>query len=214
MADANDGLSGYVRHLFAREDTVLEELRQESGRRGLPEISISAEVGRLLQVLLAASGARRVLEIGTLAGYSAIWMARALPPDGRVVSLEIDQDRAELARSYVERAGLGERVEIRCGDAADLLPELERAGARFDAVFIDADKESYGTYLDHALVLVRPSGLILADNAFWSGRVLEPDPEDESTRAVQAFNRRLAEDRRLIATLLPVRDGLAVAVVR
>jgi caffeoyl-CoA O-methyltransferase len=214
MSDEANGLVAYVEHLFAPEDSILDELRRESERRGLPAISISAEVGRLLQVLLAAAGARRVLEIGTLGGYSAIWMARALPEAGHVLSLEIDPERAELARSFVARAGLQDRIEIRTGDALAVLPELGRAGERFDAIFIDADKESYGTYLDHALALVRPGGLILADNAFRSGAVLEPEPDEEGTRAVQRFNRRLAGDERLLATVVPVRDGVAVAVVR
>jgi caffeoyl-CoA O-methyltransferase len=214
LSSEGSGLSSYVEGLFAPEDALLEEIRRESERQGLPAISISAEVGRLLQVLLAANGADRVLEIGTLSGYSAIWMARALPDHGYLLTLEVDPGRAQLARSFVERAGLAHRVDVQIGDATALLPELERAGERFDAIFIDADKESYEAYLDHALALVRPGGLIMADNAFWSGRVLEPEPDEEGTRAVQRFNRRLADDERLLATVVPIRDGLAVAVVR
>ena len=207
-------LQRYVEGLFAPEDALLEALRQEIGRQGLPEISISAEVGRALQLLLRAVGARRVLEIGTLGGYSAIWMARALPPDGALVSLEVDPDRAALARRFLDRAGLADVVEVRVGDARALLPGLAEAEpAGFDAVFIDADKEGYVEYLRHARALVRPGGLILADNAFWSGRVLEESPESEGTRGVQAFNRALAGADGLTATILPVRDGLAVAVV-
>lgn len=214
MTEPDAGLSGYVQKLFAAEDGVLQEVRAESARRGLPEISVSAEVGRLLQLLLTAIDARTVLEIGTLGGYSAIWMARSLPADGRLLTLEIDPERAEVARTFIERAGLGSVVEVRVGDAVAILPGMAAAGDRFDAVFIDADKERYPDYLEHALALVRPGGLILADNAFWSGRVLEEDGADEGTRAVQRFNRRLAEHPGLVATVIPIRDGLAAAVVR
>lgn len=204
-------LSGYVRSLFAAEDTVLEELRYEVSRRGLPEIHISAEQGRLLQVLLRAVGARRVLEVGTLGGYSAIWMARALPADGLLLTLEIDPAHAAFAREFVERAGLEGRVEVRTGDAAASMEALD-AAEPFDAVFIDADKEGYPAYLDQALRLLRPGGLVLADNAFWSGRVLDEDADEGGTRGVRAFNRRLAEHPGLTGTIIPMRDGLAVAV--
>jgi caffeoyl-CoA O-methyltransferase len=214
VTEPDAGLSGYVQELFAPEDAVLQELRAESARCGLPEISVSAEVGRLLQLLLTTIQARTVLEIGTLGGYSGIWMARSLPADGRLLTLEIDPERAEVARTFIERAGLGAVVEVRVGDAIDILPGIAAAGDRFDAVFIDADKERYPDYLEHALTLVRPGGLILADNAFWSGRVLDEDDADEGTRAVQRFNRRLAEHPGLVATIIPIRDGLAAAVVR
>jgi caffeoyl-CoA O-methyltransferase len=207
-------LSDYIAELFAPEDALLQEVRAEAGRRGLPEIAISAEVGRLLQVLLVSIGARRVLEIGTLAGYSAIWIARALGPDGRLVTLEIDPARADLARSFLQRAGLAHRTEVRVGDALETTADLVRQGERFDAVFIDADKERYPAYLDLALELVRTGGLILADNALWSGRVLDDPPEDQGTAAVQAFNRALARHPRLVSTIVPVRDGVAVGVVR
>jgi len=216
-ADLSVLLSGYVRRLFAGEDEVLEELRYEISRQGLPEIYISAEVGRLLQVLLAAIGARRVLEVGTLGGYSALWMARALPADGHLLTLEIDPDRAAFARSFVSRAGLDSVVEVRVGEARAALDELVddlAAGAAepFDAIFIDADKESYTAYLDAALELVRPGGLILADNAFRDGRVLDDDPDD-ATRGVMEYNERAASHERLATTIIPIRDGLVVSVV-
>ena len=212
--DMGERLSEYVSGQFAEEGEVLAELRSEIGRRGLPEIHISAEVGRLLQVLLTAVGAERVLEVGTLGGYSALWMARALPANGRLVTLEIDPERADLAREFIDRAGLGAVVEVRVGDARALMAEMVEAKVEpYDAVFIDADKESYVEYLERSLQLVRPGGLILADNAFRDGRVLDDDP-DEATRGVLDYNRRVAEDDRLISTILPVRDGVAVSVVR
>lgn len=207
-------LSGYIGRLFAPEDDVLRELREESRRHGLPQISIAPEVGKLLQVLLTAVGARRVLEIGTLAGYSTIWMARALPPGGRVVTLEIDANRAALAREFSRRAGLGDAVEVRVGIAGDALSRLAEEGEPFDACFIDADKESYPLYLRWARELVRPGGLILADNAFWRGAVLQEPPPDDDTLAIQDFNRHLARSPELCSTIIPIGDGLAVAVIR
>ncbi|HEX3868194.1 MAG TPA: O-methyltransferase, partial [Gemmatimonadaceae bacterium] len=177
----------------------------------LPPIAISADEGRLLQVLLVAINARRVLEVGTLGGYSAICMARALPPAGRVTSIEIDPAHAAFARRYVDRAGLSERVEIREGRALDVLPALD--GERYDAMFLDADKEPLPTYFDWALRLVRPGGLIIGDNALWGGRVYEND-DDATTRAVREFNRRMASDPRVLSIIVPTHDGVAVAVVR
>lgn len=204
----------YVTRLFAPEDELLVELREEIARQELPEIFISAELGRLLQVLLTTIGARRVVEVGTLGGYSALWMARALPPDGRLVSLELREDRADLARDFVRRAGLDGVVDVRVGEARHVLAELVGAeGRTFDAAFIDADKEGYVEYLDRSLELVRPGGLILADNAFRNGTVLDDDP-DEATRGVLEYNARVAEDDRLESTIVPIRDGLAVSVVR
>lgn len=206
-------LDEYVRSLFAAEDEVLEALREEIARQGLPEIYVSAEVGRLLQLLLTAVGARRVLEVGTLGGYSAIWMARSLPAGGRLLTLELDPDRGAFARRFVARAGLESVVEVQVGDARELLKELVAADSEpFDAVFIDADKESYVEYLERSLELVRPGGLIMADNALWEGRVLDDDPDD-ATRGIQSYNDRIAAHQRLLSTIIPVRDGVAVSVV-
>lgn len=207
-------LSGYTRRLFAREDEVLEELRYEIARQELPEIYISPEQGRLLQVLLASVEARAVLEIGTLGGYSAIWMARALPPDGVLVTIENREERAAFARDFVGRAGLEAVIQVRVGEALNVLKRLDDEDARFDAVFIDADKERYGEYLDWALALVRPGGLILGDNAYQAGRIVDDDPDSEAVAAMQAFNERLADDPRLVSTIIPIRDGLTVSVVR
>lgn len=207
-----DRLDEYVGGLFAREDAVLASLREAADREGLPPIAISPRAGRAIQVLLQAIGARRVLEVGTLGGYSAIWIARALPDEGSVLSLEVEAGHAAFARRYLERAGVASRVEVRVGRALDLLPALD--GERFDAVFLDADKEPLPTYLDWALRLTRRGGLVLADNALWGGRVADPAVQDPATQAVREFNRRLAAEPRLDATILPVGDGLAVGVVR
>jgi predicted O-methyltransferase YrrM len=207
----HDGTSDYLAALFAPEDATLLALREEADRSGLPPISISPDEGRLLQVLVHAVGARRVLEVGTLGGYSAIWMARALPPGGSLLTLEIEPSHAEFARRHLARAGLADRVEVRVGRALDLLPALD--GERFDAVFLDADKEPLPTYFDWALRLLRPGGLLIADNALWGGRVLDERVDDEATRAVREFNRRLATDPRVTGIVVPTHDGVGIGIV-
>jgi caffeoyl-CoA O-methyltransferase len=208
----SDRTGDYISALFAPEDELLVSLREEADRTGLPPISVSADEGRLLQVLLASIGARRVLEVGTLGGYSAIWMARALPADGELVSIEIEPRHAEFARRYIERAGLSDRIEIRVGRALDVLPSLD--GEQFDAVFIDADKEPMPTYFEWAVRLLRPGGLVIADNALWGGKVFDDAENDEKTKAVREFNRRMASDPRILSILVPTHDGVAIGVIR
>jgi len=207
----SDRVDEYIASLFARDDDVLAALREAADREGLPPISISAVTGRLLQILLCAVRAERVLEVGTLGGYSGIWMARALPASGRLVTIELDERHAEFARGYFARAGLESRIDLRVGRALDVLPAFD--GERFDAIFLDADKEPLPTYFDWALRLLRPGGLLIADNALWGGRVLDPETADEGTRGIREFNRRLASDQRVTGTIVPVGDGVAVAVV-
>lgn len=208
----HDGLDRYVRHLFAREDDRLREIRRRADEAGLPRIQLPPATARAVQLLLRASGARRVVEVGTLAGYSAVWIARALPADGRLTTLELDPERAEVARRSVEAAGLAERVEVREGDAVDTLAALGPDGG-WDAVFLDADKGRYAAYLEEAARLLRPGGLLMADNAFWKGLVLAPESSsDERAMLIHDFNQRLAADPRFDATILPVGDGLAAAV--
>lgn len=208
----SDEIANYLASLFGREDEVLISLREEADRTGLPPIAISPDMGRLLQVLLSAIGARRVLEVGTLGGYSAIWIARALPEEGQLLSIELEPAHAAFARRFLERAGLADRVEIRVGRALEILPALD--GERFDAVFLDADKEPLPTYLEWALRLVRPGGLIIADNALWGGRVLDERSDDPATLAVREFNKRLAEHPRITGIVVPTHDGVAIGVVR
>lgn len=208
----SDRSEDYLCALFAPEDELLVALREEADRTGLPPIAVSPDAGRLLQVLLRTAGARRVLEVGTLGGYSAIWMARALPHDGRLLTLEADPRHAAFARRYLARAGLADRVEVREGRALELLPALD--GEQFDAVFLDADKEPLPTYLEWAIRLLRPGGLVIADNALWGGRVVDATVDDPATRGVREFNRRLATDPRLTGIVVPTHDGVAIGVVR
>jgi caffeoyl-CoA O-methyltransferase len=207
----------YIEERFAPQDEALEAAVRESRRTGLPEIQVSPNEAKLLQLLAEVVGARRILEVGTLGGYSAIHFGRALPEDGTLVSLEIDERHAEVARENVERAGLSDKVEIRVGDARELLARIAESGeGPFDVVFIDADKEGYPEYLEWAMGLTRPGSLILGDNTVRGGSIL--DPQDNSARATNEFNERIAGDPRLSAIVLPILreriDGLTIARVR
>jgi caffeoyl-CoA O-methyltransferase len=210
-------IDDYIEGLFAPQDAALEAAVRESQRARLPEIQVSPNEGKLLQLLAEMVGARRVLEIGTLGGYSAINLARGLAEDGVLISLEIDEHHAEVARENVERAGLGDRIEVRVGDARELLAELVESNEKpFDIVFIDADKESYLEYLEWSMRLSRPGSLILGDNTIRGGSVL--DLQDDSAQATRDFNRTIANDPRLSAIVVPLIrervDGLAIARVR
>ena len=206
----------YIERLFAPPDPALENALRRSREAGLPKINVSPNEGRLLQLLVGIAGARRILEVGTLGGYSTIHLARALPEEGVLISLELNEAHAEVARKNIAQAGLGEKVEVRVGDARTLLAEMVEEGTGpFDLTFIDADKEGYLEYLEWSLRLSRPGSLILADNAIRGGSVIEP--EDESARATHGFNDALAKDLRLSALILPLIrgwvDGLAIARV-
>jgi predicted O-methyltransferase YrrM len=212
-----DLIDSYVAGLFSPQDPALENALRRSREAGLPEIQVSPNGGRLLQLLAEIAGARRVLEIGTLGGYSAIHLARALPKDGTLVTLESNERYAEVARQNLEYAGLAGKVEIRVGDARELLAAMAEGGEEpFDLTFVDADKPAYPDYLGWALGLSRPGSLILADNVIQGGSVL--DPTDEWARAANEVNETMARDPRLSALVLPsIRgrvDGLAVARVR
>lgn len=202
---------GYIRELFAQEDDLLREIREEAAERGLPDIHIRPEEGRMLQFLLKTVSARRVLEVGALAGYSGVWIARALPEDGRLFSLEKDAERARIVRESFRRAGLSEKAEVRVGQAPGGLEALSTEGP-FCAVFLDADKSGYPDYLDWALDNVRVGGLVLAHNAFQRGRVLDPEQDSDAVLGVRAFNERLAEEPQLFGTIIPIGDGIAAAV--
>lgn len=202
-------LEEYVEELFAVEDRALADTRKASRRAKLPDIAISAEEGKVLLVLLRAIGARRVLEIGTLGGYSGVWIARALPPGGMLTTIEANPDNARVARGSFQRAGVSDRVQLLEGRALEVLSALDPG---YDAVFVDADKEPLEEYYHASMRVLRPGGLLLCDNAFISGRVLDRSDRAADVNGVRAFNRLAAEDPRLTATVLPVRDGLLVGV--
>ncbi|HLY31425.1 MAG TPA: O-methyltransferase [Ktedonobacterales bacterium] len=204
--------------LFAPEDEALRAAREATQANDMPAIEISPLQGRLLQVLARLCNARSILEIGALAGYSGIWLARALPADGRFISLEVSEKHAQVARASLARAGIAAHTEVRVGPGAELLPALV-AEAPFDLIFIDADKPGYLTYLDWALKLARPGSVIVADNCIRSGPPLAENyaAGDDTVRTVGEYDRRVASDPRLLSVALPIdeggMDGFAISVV-
>ena len=208
-------VDGYIDSLFDTTDEALEAALKASDEAGLPEIQVSPGQGKLIYLLAKLTGARRILEIGTLGGYSSIWLARALPEGGKLVTLEYEALHADVARKNIERAGLADRVEIVRGAALDTLPMFENAEP-FEMVFIDADKENYPGYLNWSLRLTRPGGLIVADNVVREGAILDASSEDEVIVGTRRFNELLAADDRAEAVILQVvgtkgHDGLAIA---
>lgn len=207
----------YVNSQLIPADPVLDAAQRAAAEAGLPAISVSAAQGRFLHLLARIAGARRILEIGTLAGYSTIWLARALPPGGRLVSLEYDPKHAEVARSNIERAGLTPVVEVRVGRAIDLLPALE-GGEPFDLVFIDADKPSTSDYFSWALKLARKGGVVVVDNVVRGGKVIDASGQDRDVEGMRRFLARLAAEPRATGTTLQTvgakgYDGFALIVV-
>jgi len=203
MAENNlhERLDDYVNDLFVHEDDALAWIKAETSRHDMPAINLKSFEGRLLQMLIYMLGARKVVEIGTLAGYSAVWIARALPAGGKLYTLEKSS----------KHAGVGDRVELLEGDAHDSLRKITAKGP-FDLVFIDADKGGYIDYLAWAVDNLRPGGMVAAHNAFRHGAVLAPENDDD--RTIQAFNAALAKDTRLESTILAVGDGMAVGIKR
>jgi predicted O-methyltransferase YrrM len=209
----------YFSKLLVPQDAVFDAAVKANQQAGLPQIDVTALQGKFLEFLVRISGARCILEIGTLGGYSTLWLARALPGDGRIVTLELDPHHAEVARANLENAGVLDSVELIVGPAIETLPTLRNsAAAPFDLIFIDADKKSYPEYLHWALKLSRPGTVIVADNVVRQGKVVEPDCDDPNVRGVRRFTELVAAEPRLSATVLQTvgakgYDGFALAVV-
>lgn len=205
----DEKLDRYVTELFAAEDPILAKIRARHAAEGLPEINVSPEEGKLLHLLLLTIQAKRVLEIGALGGYSGVWLARALPAGGELTTIEKDPKHARVAREAFDMARLHGRVRLLEGAALDVLPTLHPG---FDAVFIDADKEPLPQYFEWGMKLLRRGGLLLCDNAFFHGAAVNPSDTSGNALGVRKFNELAARDRRLVATIIPVRDGLLVGV--
>lgn len=208
----------YLTGVFVGDDPGADALRA-SAAAGLPAIHVSPNQAQFLSILARSIGARRILEIGTLGGYSSIWLARALPPDGLLISLELDPRHAEIARSNVDRAGLRDKVEIRQGPALKLLSQLAAESTdRFDFVFVDADKPNASAYFDWASEHTRSGGLIVVDNVVREGEIIDVQTEDPDVRGMQQCLRQLSADRRVTAVGLQTvgvkgYDGFVLAIV-
>ncbi|MGO4271764.1 O-methyltransferase [Paenibacillus sp. TAF58] len=203
----------YMEGLY-EEDTVLERVKEVIRTQNMPEISIAPGYGRLLTMLVTMIGAKKVLEIGALGGYSGICLARGLKEGGKLISLELKQDFADVAKQNLTEAGLGELVEYRIGEALTHLNELLEQGERFDFFFIDADKVNYPNYLELAIKLANPGAIIAGDNTLMRGKVVDANQTKAAVQAMRTFNQLVATDPRLESTILPAYDGLALARVK
>jgi predicted O-methyltransferase YrrM len=210
----------YISEALIPADPALEAALAASDKAGLPAIAVTPNQGKLLMILAQAVGARKILEMGSLGGYSTIWLARGLPADGRLITLEFDPKHAEVARANVAGAGLADKVEIRVGKALDTLPEIAAEGAGpFDLIFIDADKGNYPGYLEWAVRLSRPGSLIIGDNVVRDGKVIDPNDPDENIQGVRRMNEIIAAEPRLCATAIQTvgskgYDGFMIAIVK
>ncbi len=224
MQELWSAVDAYIDGLLFAGDDVIASALEASTKAGLPPISVTPSQGKLLCLLVQMSGARNILEIGTLGGYSTLWLARALPPEGRILTLEFSAKHAEVARANFAHAGFAEKIEVRIGAALETLPQIAAEGrGPFDFIFIDANKDDYSEYLAWALRLSRPGTVIVADNVVRDGEVLQPGTKDAAVQGAQRFNARLAaescaDNPRLSSTILQTvgckgYDGFALARV-
>ena len=213
-------VDNYISKLLLAPDPALTGTEAAIEAAGIPSISVSPNQGKFLHILARLCQAKKILEVGTLGGYSPIWMARALPENGKLITLEIDPTHAAVAQKNIERAGLEHIVDIRIGKAIDLLPELQANGAGpFDMIFIDADKPPYAEYFQWAIKLSRPGTLIVTDNVIREGKVLDPDNNDPMVAGARRFNQVLADSDAVTATIIQTvgskeHDGMAIAIVK
>ena len=219
IQDLWTSVDDYITNLFIPNDPATAEALAASDAAGLPSISVAPNEGKLLMLLARICGARRILEIGTLGGYSTIWLARGMSVGGKLITLEASEKHAEVARNNIVRAGFGDVVDVRVGPALDTLPLLEAEGSGpFDLIFIDANKDNYPEYLAWALKLSRVGTVILGDNVVRDGEVIDPKSSDSRVQGTRRFNQLLAEEPRVKATLIQTvgrkgYDGIAIAVV-
>ena len=212
----NDQIYDYLQAVSLREHGALRRLRRETARMPSAQMQISPEQGQFMALLVQLMGARKTLEVGVFTGYSSLAVALALPADGRVVACDVSEEWTRVARRYWREAGVAEKIDLRLAPALETLDGLLGGGeaGTFDFAFIDADKANYEGYYERALELVRAGGLIAIDNVLWSGRVAEPSARDEDTAAIRALNRRLHGDERVALSLVPIADGLTLALKR
>jgi predicted O-methyltransferase YrrM len=206
-------LLAYIRRVGAREDADLKALREETAAHPLSMMQISAEQGQLMMLLMELIGARKTLEVGTFTGYSAMCVAKAMGPAGKVVALDVSEEFTTIARRHWAKAGIADRIDLRLGPATDSLAKMVAAGesGTYDFAFIDANKSDYDAYYEGALTLLRVGGLIGIDNVLWSGNVIDPTNTTPDTKAIRALNEKLAADQRVSISLVPIGDGLTLA---
>lgn len=210
----DDRLYRYLVDHSVPENTLLAELRQATAALPMAQMQIAPEQGQFMALLVQLMGARRTLEIGVFTGYSALVVALALPADGVVVACDINKEYTAIARQFWQKAGVASKIDLRLGPAVETLEQLIAAGEAdsFDFAFIDADKSSYDRYYEQALQLVRPGGLIALDNVLWSGQVADPAVQDNRTNLIRALNAKLHQDNRISLSLVPIADGLTLAL--
>ena len=214
MSEAWSAVDAYLAGKLLGDDPVLDAALAANAAGGLPAIDVSPVQGKLLHLLARVMGARRILEIGTCIGYSGIWLARALPQDGMLITMEKDQDRAAIAKANFERAGVSDKVSIMIGDAG---LKIVKVAGPFDVIFQDGHKPLYNTLLDPLVRLLRPGGLLITDNVLWDGEVVpgftkKPQRNDEDTRAIAEYNERITTHPQLLTSIVPLRDGVAISI--
>lgn len=206
-----DELYDYVVSMGSRETRVQRELREETQKLPMGQMQIGPDQAALMQVLVRILGAKRCIEVGTFTGYSALAVALALPASGKIICCDVSEEWSSIGRRYWKKAGVARKIDLRLGPALDTLKALKGS---FDFAFIDADKPNYWHYYQRCLQLIRKGGLIAVDNTLWGGSVINPEKQSESTRALREFNERVAKDRRVDIALVPIGDGLTLAVKR
>lgn len=211
-----DNLYEYMLSVSLQETKCQRELRKVTASHKYSNMQISPEQGQFMAFLVYLTQARNIIEIGTFTGYSALSMAQALPDDGHLITCDVDPETTALARQYWERAGVGDKIELRLGPAIETLDKMlgKNSEPRFDMAFIDAEKTEYRAYYDRLLKLLHPGGLIMIDNVLWSGKPANPEINDVDTVAIREFNQYLAVDSRVMICLLPISDGLTLALKR
>lgn len=212
----NNQLYDYLLSVSLREPDILRQLRQETTRHSLAVMQIAPEQGQFMALLVQLLGATKTLEIGVFTGYSTLCVALALPPTGKIVACDVSEEYTRVARRYWQKAGVADKIDLRLAPALETLDQLLTDGQAetFDFAFIDADKVNYEGYYERSLQLIRPGGLIAIDNVLWFGRVTDPQDQDKSTLAIRAFNEKLHHDERVSLSLVPIADGLTLALKR
>ena len=211
-----DELYNYILANSLRDRPELKALRDETALMPMAGMQISPDQGQFMALLVKAMGARKVIEVGTFTGYSALVVAGALPADGKLVACDVSEEYTSVGHPHWNKAGLALKIDLRLGPAVETLDVMIAAGesGQYDMAFIDADKKNYGLYYESCLTLLRPGGLILVDNVLWGGRVADPAEQDESTQAIRALTKKMHADERIDFSMLPVGDGLSLAVKR